>query len=219
MDIAIHINPSQPHQIEHGEWWRKGLKRHGLDLLITDKINKKADVHIVSGNHYAKYAWIGHPRTIWLDKRFYKEGPKSDGMASDPYVSLGWMNEKGGRDFKEGTGKQAPKIKPLKMGDRSIFLAEYGGIIEEADTIRLHPMAETPRETLLEALSRHDIAIGYTSTALVAAALEGLRVDCRDPDGFMSQPNWLELLPYVDWHYTEIESGEAWEHLCHSLSP
>ena len=125
----------------------------------------------------------------------------------------------GGRDFLAGTGKRVPDVKPLKVGNRTIFLAEYGGIIEQADTIRLHPMAEKPTETLLQALSRHDIAIGYTSTSLITAALEGLRVVCRDPDGFMSQDNWLELLPYVDWHYTEIESGKAWEHLCHSLSP
>ena len=194
-------------------WWRDGLKRHGLELDITDQIYREADVHIVSGNHYAKVAWRGHPRTIWVDKRFYKEGPKPDGMKSDPYVSLGWLTEMGGRDFQVGTGKRVPDVKPRKMGNRSIFLAEYGGHIDEADTIRLHPMAETPSETLEEALSRHDIAIGYTSTALVQAALEGLRIDCRDPDGVMNKPNWLQLLPYVDWHYTEIESGEAWAHL------
>ena len=219
MHIAIHTNPSQPHQREHARWWRKGLKRHGLDLTETHDIDLEADVHIVSGNHYAKHRWTGHPRTIWLDKRFYKEGPKPEGMASDPYVSLGWLNAMGGRDFAAGTGKQVPEVKPQKMGTRSIFLADYGGRIDQADTIRLHPMAETPSESLLEALSRHDIAIGYTSTALVTAALEGLRIDCRDPEAIMSRPDWLQLLPYIDWHYTEIESGEAWEHLCHSLSP
>lgn len=82
----------------------------------------------------------------------------------------------------------------------------------------MHPAEVRPAESLGEALARHDVAIGYRTTALVTAALMGLRIDCRDPENIMARPDWLELLPWADWHYTEIESGEAWEHLLSSLS-
>lgn len=214
MDITIHINPTQPHQIEHGQWFKRGLERHGLKLDITSDIRKPADIHIVSGNHYARDYWIGHPNTIWLDKRLYKEGSKSNGMYSDPYVSLGWLNDKGSRNFVLGENKESVKTKELKTGDRTIFLVDYMGVVGEADTIRYHPAQKTERESLIDALARHDIAIGYTSTALITAAIEGLQIDCRDPDYILNNPNWREILPYADWHYSEIESGEAWEHLC-----
>ena len=185
-------------------------------MTVTADPKKPADIHIISGNHFAKQYWIGHPRTIWLDKRLYKEGPKSNGMHSDPFVSLGWMNKQGHRDFVIGNDRQPVETKPLKTGDRSIFLADYMGKIEQADTIRYHPAQKMEKEPLLEALARHDIAIGYTSTALITAAIEGLQIVCRDKYYILNDPNWREILPYADWHYSEIESGEAWEHLiCH----
>lgn len=140
-------------------------------------------------------------------------------MKSDPYVSLGWMNKKGGRDFFLGRGKQPVKTEPIKTGNRTIFLADYNGKIEQADTIRYHPAQKEEPEPIRIALKKHDIAIGYKTTALITAAIEGLRIVCRDEDHILNNPNWRELLPYVDWHYSEIESGEAWEHLWHWSLP
>jgi hypothetical protein len=137
-------------------------------------------------------------------------------MYSDPYVSLGWLTEDGGRDFVPGTDHASVKPKPLKTGYRSIFLADYMGEIEKADTVRYHPDQRRPTETLEQALARHDIAIGYSSTALVTAALEGLQIICKDKRHILNMDNWKELLPYADWYYARIESGEAWEHLCQS---
>ena len=218
MDIKIHLNPNQPHQREHGIWLSSGFKRHGLNCTVTSDINSEADVHIVSGPHYAKARWQGHPRTIWLDKRLYKEASKPKGMDSDPCVSLGWLNQIGGRDFVKGFGKDQPIRKPQKTGSRTIFLADYRGKIEQADTIRRHYLEENHTETLEEALSRHDIATGYCTTALVKAGLEGLRVICKDERSIMHQDNWLDLLPYADWTYQEISNGESWKHLRSSLS-
>jgi hypothetical protein len=90
------------------------------------------------------------------------------------------------------------------------------GEIEKADTVRYHPDQRRPTETLEQALARHDIAIGYSSTALVTAALEGLQIICKDKRHILNMDNWKELLPYADWYYARIESGEAWEHLCQS---
>jgi hypothetical protein len=122
------------------------------------------------------------------------------------------MNEHGGRGFRVGSGKKPPEI-GQNHGTGTIFLGDYNGKTHEADTIRLHPMNKTYSEPLTAALSRHHKAIGYRTTALVKAALMGLEVECLDPENIIYQPNWRELLPYADWHYSEIESGEAWEHL------
>lgn len=134
------------------------------------------------------------------------------------WVSLGWMNSDGGRDFSIGSGRNAPEIKDHRNSGSSIFLADYNGEIERADEVRLHPESERPRDGLCEALRRHGVAIGYKTSALVIAGLEGLEVICKDSTNIMAQPNWLELLPYADWHYSEIQSGEAWEHL-NAFSP
>jgi len=129
------------------------------------------------------------------------------------WVSLGWLRADGGRDFRTGAGRSAPQIEDKPETGGSIFLADYGGPIEPADTVRRHPAEEAPQETLREALRRHRLAIGYQTTALVTAALAGLDFICKDPRNILWEENWIELLPYADWHWSEIESGEAWEHL------
>lgn len=67
--------------------------------------------------------------------------------------------------------------------------------------------------SLRDDLKPYGVAIGYMTTALVIAALEGLRVDCRDKRSIMAQPDWLDILPYADWSHNEIANGDAWEHL------
>lgn len=127
------------------------------------------------------------------------------------------MNAQGGRHFVAGEGRQPPVPATARVGDRSIFLADFDGPVEKADTVRLHPNRMAPREPLEAALDRHDVAIGYRTTALVTAALMGLRVVCRDPEHILADPHWLDLLPWADWHHSEIASGECWEHLKASI--
>lgn len=123
------------------------------------------------------------------------------------------MNAAGGRDFTAGEGRPGPVPAPAKLGTRSIFLADYEGPVEPADTVRPHPARERPGEPLEAALARHDVAIGYDTTALVTAALMGLRTVCRSETNIMARPDWLELLPWADWHGSEIASGACWDHL------
>ena len=212
MHIIFHQNATQQHQIEHGQWLKEGFKKHGLNLEITSDITKEADIHIVSGPHYAKQYWINHPRVIWLDRSYYNQ-VKSGKWVSEDWVSVGWMDKNGGRIFRPGTGRKAPKPQDGGTGKGSIFLADYDGPVEQADTVRLHPARESNPEPLHDALHRHARAIGYNTTALVTAALEGLEIECKSKESIMYQSNWLELLPYADWRYSEIESGELWEHL------
>lgn len=102
---------------------------------------------------------------------------------------------------------------PLKNGGKSIYLADYHGPqhIEGVDGVRLHPNRARPSEPLEAELARYDKAVGGVTTALTVAALNGLLVHCTDPRGLMSRPDWLEVLPYVDWHMDEIENGDVWE--------
>jgi hypothetical protein len=172
----------------------------------------QADIHVVSGPHYAKQFWIGHPRTVLLDCAYYHE-EKSGRWHSMDWVSLGWMREDGGRRFRAGSGRPPPALEPRRTEGGTIFLADFGGPTEAADTVRRHPADEAPTEPLRDALRRHRRAIGYQTTALVAAALAGLEIVCKDARNILWEPNWLELLQYADWHWSEIESGEAWDHL------
>ena len=127
------------------------------------------------------------------------------------------MNADGGRDFRIGEGRAKLEPADCPKSKKSIFLADFGGPIEHADTIRLHPNAKHEREPLRTALRRHGTAIGYNTTALVTAGLEGLEIVCKSSQSIMSQGNWLEILPYADWHFSEISSGEAIEYLWRSI--
>jgi len=183
-----------------------------LTVEVTESTTQPADIHIVSGPHYAKDYWLGHPRTILLDRAYYHED-KTGRWHSMDWVSLGWMRADGGRRFNAGAGRESPEREDRPSIGGTIFLADYGGPVERADTVRRHPADEQPGEGLRDVLRRHRTAIGYQTTALVTAALAGLEIVCKDKRNILCEPNWLELLPYADWHWSEIESGEAWEHL------
>lgn len=135
------------------------------------------------------------------------------------WVSIGLMRADGGRHFGIGHGREPITAKAGPLGSGSIFLADYNGPTEDADTVRLHPARGQYSEPLPDVLSRHARAIGYQTSALVTAGLMGLEVDCRDKRNIMAEPNWLDLLPYADWHYSEIQNGDAWQHLKQSQSP
>lgn len=208
MDIAIHANLQLTHQADYAEALLTGFCVHGENVFITPDTDHPATVHVVIGPHFAKQQCLKHPNVILVDRCYYRGDPE--------HVSIGWMNRLGGRNFVQGGGRPPPTPKQKKTGRRTLFLADYRGLVEQADTIRLHPAQQESHETLMDALSRHDIAIGYNTTALVTAALEGLQVICKSKLNIMSQKNWLELLPYADWGFDEIASGAAWEHLIQS---
>ena len=217
MVITIHVNPSQIHQLEHAQWFRDGFKRHGLTFDFTNSVTKKSNIHIISGPHYAKSYWQKekHPRVLYLDSAYYHDEHSGKWHSTD-YISLGWMNQYGGRDFISGKGKRIPE-KAINKGRGTIFLADYNGPIEQADTIRFHPAQQKSDIPLIDDLKRHKKAIGYSTKALVRAALLGLDVIAKDEQHILNQPNWIELLPYADWHYSDIQSGAFWEHLCQQL--
>ena len=212
MLISFHANITQPHQLEHAEWFKQGFKKHGIDLNITADIKAKADIHVISGPHYAQNYLMGHPRVIMIDREYY-HNIKPTIYKSMDWVSVGWMRNDGGRIFKIGSGREPIRRKNRAANSGSLFLADYDGPMESANTIRLHPARAHNRESLLDCLHRHARASGYRTSALITAGLEGLEVTCLDSRSIMFEPNWLELLPYTDWHYSEIANGDLWQHL------
>ena len=140
-----------------------------------------------------------------IDRCFYRGDPSN--------VAVNWLDSDGNKLYRSGAGREPPEVTSRPVGSRTIYLADYGCDVEPADTVRRHPADEAPTESLFDALDRHDIAIGHSSTALVKAALMGLKTMVRDKNHILNQKNWLNLLPYSDWHKSEIESGKTWEFL------
>ena len=219
---VIHTNPNLKHQIEFAEYLSHGLKKHGVNACITSQIDAKANIHIVLGPHYAKSQWLGHSRTILLDRCFWGNHKQ--------VVSLAWMTKDGGRVVLSGDNdRPKPELQPWKTGDKVIELVDFGGQPSTGHNYRLHPTTSKPTETLDSALRRHDIAVGGVGTAMVTAAIYGLPVVCLDNRSVClpmsskstnpidiirpSREQWLNNLSYMNWSGSEIESGEAFEYL------
>jgi len=156
------------------------------------------------GPHYAREQHLESDNVIYLDRCHY-------GNTSNR-VSIGLQNKQGGRDFIAGSGRKGLTIKE-NNGTKSLFLADYNGIVESADIVRLHPQNEESSTTLANDILQCNYATGYETTSLIEAALSGLVINCKGTKSILLQSNWLELLPYANWDIDEIGSGELWHHL------
>jgi len=219
--VVVHTSPL-PHQKEFAGYLERGFKRHGLSVEVTADIHAEGDIHVIQGPHYAYSTWIGKPRVLFLDRCFYGDSKKD--------VSLGWLRPDGSRDFMnhampEPNGR-LPELKPEKTGDKTIVFADYGkrnravtaAITHDTEHIRLHP-AEGRDHGPLEAVWRDfDVAVGGSSTVLVEAAINGLRVISYDPrhvcQNIADRRQWVTDLSWAQWHYDQIANGRFWEHLC-----
>ena len=205
MFVIFHVNPRLQHQIDHSEWFKKGLKKHGIDLIITDKITMPGDIHIISGPWYAKKQWLNHPYVLEIDRCYYRGDPL--------HVSLGWLRKEGGRFFYKGEGRKAPEIKKTLLGTNSIYLCDFNSQPKiKTDLVRYHPLNYHYVDSLEKTLKRCNKAYGENTTSLVTAALMGLDVVSFQKHHILNYENWLNLIPYVDNSRFEIEAGEPWEY-------
>ena len=196
-----------PHQKAYGLAVRQGLQTHGVESVITNSKNMQGDFHVCIGPNFALSNWRKGP-CLYLDRAYWGD-PK--------YVSVHWL--KGGeKHFTSGhSGRDHPELKPMKRGKRTIYLADYGERADgDYDTVRLHPAEAFPGETLAVALERHDRAIGGRTTALVDAAIQGLRVKTNSPHSpvwpltqGVSRKQWINDLAFHNWSKQEIQNGEA----------
>ena len=210
--VSIHTNRSLSHQVRVAEAVLRGFRRLGYSAEITGKPTDESDIHVVIGPHYAKQQNLNN-RTILIDRGFW----------GDPdCTSLAWMRPDGGRVFLDGCpgDRLKPDLRPMKSGCRTLLLLDYGMTPNKpADEVRYHP-AQKATSALVDALGRNDIAMGYLSTAMVGAAIYGLRtvpLDDRSPVKQLeriSREQWLNNLSYMNWNDAELSSGEALKHLC-----
>jgi hypothetical protein len=178
----------------------EGFAQHGLTAQIGD-VNAEGDLHVIQGPHYAYEQWR-HARPLMIDRAYY--GPVDD------WVSLGWLNPDGSRDFGDGGPERweahvaagLVSLDPMAQGQRYVLFGDfaedrvaYQRIFAEAwargwpIAYRPHPAApdwpDCPawvlRQPFDDVIEFTRLAIGFRTTSLVTAALAGVPVCCLDP--------------------------------------
>lgn len=208
---VIHCNPVMRHQVELAEVLHDGLARHDIAAAITSDKMREADVHVVMGPHYALKPWRDHPRVLYVDRAYW----------GDPVcVSIHWLKDGEKHYTRRGHYRQHPQTKPYKRGERVLVLEDFNVLpeYEGPATVRPHPARRDPGRPLREDLDCHDIAVGCRTTALVDAAIHGLKVITADPYSpvwpitgsvnIVEREIWLQDLAWHNWSRTEIKNGE-----------
>lgn len=216
----IHYNPHLPHQRDHERAFRS------IGFASTHSPKAEADVHVVSGPHYAMKHWLGHPRTLMIDRAWW----------GDPdCVSIGWLNADGTRTFATGDEPRPhPATRPWKTRQQSaVVLADYGqeigDIVRQARSrfhyvrVRRHPAEEPSNISLTSTLALCDVAIGTSGTSLFEAVVMGVPSICLDPKNpvapmcassldaplvYADRAQWLHDMSYRQFNLNEI--AEAW---------
>jgi len=205
---VIHTNPALKHQVEAASRLQAGFRRHGIDAAISGDPNAPADLHVVMGPWFA-LKQQKHATTLYLDRAYW----------GDPgCVSLHWLKH-GEKEYQKTTVPRAhPDLQPLRTGNRSIYLCDYGEAPPEGVPHRRHPADQAPDCSLREALAPYQVATGGRTTALVTAAIAGLRVYTDDSFSpvaglIRGRAQWIIGLAWHNWSLDEIEQGDMWEHL------
>ncbi len=224
MQGLIHYNPALQHQIDHANAFK------ACGFAATADPYRPAEIHVVSGPHYALDRWREHPNCLVIDRAWW----------GDPdCVSIGWLNSDGTRNFAQGSApRPKPEYEPWKTREAScLILADYGQDISELSyeasmrfvsiQSRLHPADSTQRHqiTLDTMLRLHDVAIGNSGTAIFDAIMQGVPAICTDPlnecmpvcaptmDSELfrgDRTEWLHDMSYKQFTLAEIADGTAW---------
>ena len=210
----IHVNPNLEHQVKIGDALKAGFDRHDKPSEISHKADTPADLHVVLGPWFALRQWK-HANTLYIDRAYWGD-PKC--------ISIHWLKN-GEKHFGRSCNYRShPQSKPYKHGDRTIILCDYKQrpVFEQniQATIRLHPSEVKPHRSLEQDLANHDIAIGKRTTALVDAAIAGLKVitdDTHSPvweisnsTSYIKRDQWLVNLAWHNWSLVEIANGDMW---------
>lgn len=208
---AILVNPALSHQLDHARAWRAGLKRHGIDLVVTHDRDYQADMLILSGPNYAPTR-RGDDNVLYIDRAYWGD-PDS--------VSIHWLND-GEKVFTGCTADRPhPALLPYRTSQKRIYLCDYGHRARgHYDAVRLHP-TEGGTGSLQEAMQGYGVAVGRRTTALVDAAIAGLVVETDDEHSPVwpirglkgNRGDWITGLAWHNWSLTEIEEGDAWAYL------
>lgn len=203
--IAIHANPGLKWQRDYGGYLLEGLAQHGIRALLTDNPTQGADIHIVLGPWFALEPWR-YDTTLYVDRAYW----------GDPtHVSIHWL--RAGEKYRphHEFSRKHPELQPYKTGDSRVWLCDYRESAPPGwKNSRKHP-SEAQNGPLSDVLAKYDIAGGCRTTALVDAAIAGLRVETDDPHspvwairGGGNRDNWINNLAWHNWSIDEIRSGE-----------
>lgn len=234
---AIHVNAARTSQVEFADYLRLGFEACGWKVTKTTDRNPhpNASVQVVLGPHYALKQCAGQ-NTLMLDRCFWGN-PRE-------VVSLAWLDANGKRVWPQSApaGREIPECEPWRHDEeRAVILNDYSRIMHKGSVeshfryveYRDHPTKGGRYiEKLRNVLDRNDVAVGFTSSALVTAALMGLPVvtlgDQKSAVSAIStkqlgepllRPDrtpWLNNLAYMNWSGDEIKTGLAVEYLlCH----
>lgn len=228
--ITIHINQNIENQVAFGTAMAEGFRTHGVDHNLTTSRTAKGDIHCIIGPWYAFETYKDHESVLYFDRACW-DHPN--------YSSINWMS-RGVKHWSWNIDRLArhhPPIHPWKDGKRLLILCDYGDdgvqMAHKANphyeeiTVRRHPSnRDASRNTLEEDLANHDIAYGGRSTALVTAAIHGLRVLSYDRTAPVApiagrvallndsdRSQWLRDLSWHNWNLNEVSTGSAWDHL------
>jgi hypothetical protein len=228
--IAIHINRNIENQVAFGTALAEGFRQHGVDHNLTTSKTAPGDTHVIIGPWYAFEAFKNHDNVLYFDRACW-DHPN--------YTSINWMSH-GIKHWNWNIDRLAryhPPIRPWKNGNKLLVLCDYGDDGKqmaykanphyEEITVRRHPSnRDASRNSLSQDLDQHDIAFGGRSTALVTAAIDGLRVLSYDKTSPVApiagrvayinvkdRSQWLRDLSWHNWNLNEVRTGAAWEHL------
>lgn len=200
---VIHCNRGLAHQVAIAGWLKSGFAAKGIQVRVSDRADTPADTHIVLGPWFALDRWR-MANTLMIDRAYW----------GDPEcISIHWLKDGQKVFLKDMPPRKHPRLKKPKEGTRRIYLCDYKqGPEGEYDSVRYHPAERKDQGSLQDALDAHDIAIGRRSTALVDAAIHGLRVITSDPYspvyGITNRRQWIRDLAWHNWSQAEISSGE-----------
>ena len=195
---VIHANGSLKHQVVYAKALAEGM---GGEVSFSPYT--EADIHVVIGPWFALKPWR-YAKTLYVDRAYW----------GDPdCVSIHWLKDGEKVRTKGRPYREHPKLHPMKPGSKTIYLCDYGGWpTGNFDSVRYHPAQRKPTTTLQYDLDAHQVAIGKRTTALVDAAIQGLRVETDDPHspvyGITDREQWARDLAWHNWSIDEIRSGE-----------
>lgn len=196
--IAIHANRSLKHQVDLAY-----ALADGMGGRVTFGSQTEADLHVVLGPWFALNQWK-HAHTLYVDRAHW----------GDPdCVSIHWLQDGEKVRTRGRAYRPHPELHPMKTGSKRIYLCDYGERPAcQYETVRYHPAQIAPARKLADDLAAHDIAIGRRTTALVDAAIHGLRVETDDPHspvyGLTDRQQWIQDMAWHNWSMDEIRSGE-----------
>ena len=233
--VTIHTNLKADHQVEYANYLNTGFRKLGWQSEITGAKTSDAGLRVVQGPNYAFKENVGKPtilldRCYWGDPRAFVTLAQLDGAGNKIYID--------GAEHDRRKRKEVTRLDDWKTREQfAIVLNDYDIRVDTsllgdrwALEIREHPFRKPGQCKLNEALARNDVAIGFSSSAMVSAICRGLPAVCFDKtspimpvsslnvDKLTRPPReqWQANLSYMNWAAEEIASGVALDYLlCH----